>query len=290
MPAVEVSNDGDSRGKWISAGSLAGVYGALTLWSYIAWYHNKEQLPEFTVNGDGWFGQDTYAGGSDKLGHLWGNLVISRLTTKILRAGGWRKLPASVIASSLSLAFFTYVEIKDGFYYQFSTGDMVGNVIGAGLSVLMVNVPRVDELIDFRVEYRPTSEYINSLTESGDVNVVEDYSGQTYMLALHLKGFDRLARSKWFGWTQYVDIVGGFQSVNYKPEPANPDAPRNQSLFMGVALNMQHLLGAAFGDRPHRSRAKRWAHGVGNMTFEFMSMPFTTLRAVNTSRSPDGSP
>lgn len=277
----------ETRNKWIAAGSLAGVYAGLTTFTYFAWYHDTDQLPEFTVNGDGWFGQETYAGGSDKLGHLWGNLMVSRETAEILVAGGWKRLPASLISSGLALSFFTYIEIKDGFYYQFSTGDMVGNVLGAGLAVLMFNVPEVDDLFDFRVEYIPTGQYLDSLTDDGDVNVVEDYSGQSYLLAVHLSGIAGATESRYTEWLSYVDVVGGFQSLNYKPDPVDPaSSPRSQSLFMGVALNMQHVLDRVFGTAPD-SGAGKWTHDIGHHVFEYLSVPFTTLRVAGAERSPD---
>ena len=35
------------------------------------------------------------------------------------------------MASSLCFSFFFFVEVKDGFYYEFSPSDMVGNTAGA---------------------------------------------------------------------------------------------------------------------------------------------------------------
>ncbi len=278
----------DPLNKWIAAGALVGIYAGLTTWAYFAWYHNEEQLPEFTVDGDGWFGQDTYAGGADKLGHLWANHIVSRETAAILVAGGWDPLPASLIGSGLSLSFFTFVEIKDGFHYQFSSGDMVGNILGAGLSVLMFNVPEIDDLFDFRVEYIPSGEYLDQLTEHGDVNVVEDYSGQSYLLALHLSAIPALSESTWLYGTKYFDLVGGFQTVNYKPDPADPaTAPRSQHLFGGVALNMQQVLDRLFGLDPDPSGGAQLTHTIGHHIFEHVSVPFTTLRVLETERSPD---
>jgi hypothetical protein len=283
---VDVSEAGEStRGRWIAASALGGFYAGLSVWAYFAWYHNRDSLPAFTVNGDGWFGRETYAGGADKLGHFWSNLMISRTTTDLLMLGGWRPLPASLIASSLSLAFFTFVEIKDGFYYQFSTGDMVGNALGAGLSALMVNVPAVDDWIDLRIDYRPTAEYRHALVNSGDVNFVEDYSGQTYLLALHLKAVPAVADTAWLRWASYVDLVAGFGSRNYKPAPDDPAAPRIQELFAGAAVNMQHVLERLLGSGPRQgSRGKRVAHGIGHRAFEFISPPYSTLRLTDTER------
>ena len=71
----------------------------------------------------------------------------------VLEAGGWDTLPATLIAGGLAWTFFAFVEIKDGFYYQLSPGDTVFNTIGAGLGVLMENVPVLDRLLErgFRV-------------------------------------------------------------------------------------------------------------------------------------------
>ena len=275
-----------TRGKIASAGALAGVYAGVTVWAYFAWYHNKPRNLYFKVGGDGLFGVDTYAGGSDKLGHFWSNHMVSRGTSELLIAGGWKPLPASLIASGLSAAFFTFVEVKDGYYYEFSNGDLVADVGGAALSVLMINVPEVDRLFDFRVDYVPTSEYLDSFGD-GDVNFAEDYSGQTYLLATHLSGIPRLSDSRWTRWTRYLDVVGGYQSLNYKPEPDDMDAVPSQHLFLGVALNVQTLLSDLYGEPAERGQG-RVSHQVAHYFFEFVSVPYTTLRVVEGDRSQTG--
>lgn len=280
------ADDPDRDAKLASAGGVAAMYGAMTLWAYFAWYHDVEELPQFTVGGDGWFGPETYAGGADKLGHAWGAHTLAHLSTIILVNGGYDRLRSSLVASGLSLGFFTFVEIKDGFYYQFSLSDSVGNLAGAGLNVLLVNVPEVDDWIDFRVEYIPTSEYLNA-ANGGDVNVVEDYSGQSYMLAMHLAAVPGLHDRPWLGWTRYVDVVGGYETRNYKPEPEDPMAPRTQRLYLGVAINMQALLDDALAGPARRSRAARWTHGAGHTALEHFAVPYTTLRVGGVSRSPD---
>ncbi|HLU65593.1 MAG TPA: DUF2279 domain-containing protein [Kofleriaceae bacterium] len=278
--------EGWTRGKLISAGALAGFYTALTVWAYFAWYHDKPQNLEFEVNGDGAFGVDTYAGGSDKLGHFWSNQVISRGTTEMLIAGGWKPLPASLIASGLSAAYFAFIEVKDGYYYEFSTGDIIGNLGGAALSALLINRPDIDRFVDFRVEYIPTREYLDGL-EHGDINFVEDYSGQTYHLALHLEAIPALREGRYTRWTRYVDLLAGYQSLNYKPEPADPDAIESQHLFLGASLNLQTLLADLYGEPPERGRA-RTSHRIGHFALEFVSVPYTTLRLAEAERSRSG--
>lgn len=283
--AVAAEEDGLTRGKLASAGGLAGFYAALTVWAYFAWYHRKPKNLSFKVNGDGGFGVNTYAGGSDKLGHFWSNHLISRGTSELLIAGGWRPLPASLIASGLSLAFFTFVEVKDGYYYEFSSGDMIANAGGAALSALFISRPELDRLFDFRVDYLPTREYLDGLGD-GDVNFAEDYSGQTYLFAMHLEALRPLREYRYTRWTRYLDLVGGFQSVNYKPEPMDLDAVERQHLFFGAALNLQTLLADLYGQPAERGRA-RTSHQIGHFALEFVSLPYTTLRVAGASRSPD---
>jgi hypothetical protein len=285
-PQVQKEEEFWTRGKIASAGALGGVYAGLTVWAYFAWYHNKPKNLYFKTNGDGLFGVNTYAGGSDKLGHFWSNHMVSRGTSELLIAGGWKPLPASVIASGLSAAFFTFVEVKDGYYYEFSTGDLVADVGGAALSVLMINRPEIDRLFDFRVDYLPTSEYLDGFGD-GDVNFAEDYSGQTYLLATHLSGIPGVTDSKWTSWARFVDVVGGFQSVNYKPEPDDMDAVPSQHLFLGAAVNLQAVLDELYGERAERGHA-RVSHQVGNYFFEFVSVPYTTLRVAEGQRSQTG--
>ena len=267
--------------RWLSIGGLAGVYGALTVWAYFAWYHDKPELPAFSYGGDGWFGEGTYAGGADKLGHAWASHAVSRLSTEVLVQGGWRRWPASLIASSLSLAFFTFVEVKDGFYYQFSPGDMAGNAAGAALSALMSNVPRVDELLDFRVAYQPSPEY-RDLLGGGDVNVAEDYSGQTYQLALRLSGIRTLRRTPFLGWSRWLDVVLAYGTESYKPDPDPADGKqRSQHLYLGISVDLQQVLEDALAGRAPRLGS------AGRGVFEVLMPPYATLPVVGAARSPD---
>jgi Predicted periplasmic lipoprotein (DUF2279) len=275
--------DGWTPGKLWTLGALAGLYTGVGVWAYFAWYNGKPRNEGWRWNGDGMFGVNTYAGGSDKLGHFWSTHVATRATTELLMVGGWRQLPASIIASSMAAAYFTLIEVKDAYYYEFSTGDLIADLGGAGLSLLMLNVPAVDRLIDFRVDYWPTEEYIEGFKD-GDVNFVEDYSGQTYLLALHLGGIPGLTDSRWTRWGRYFDLVGGFQSRNYKPEPIDPEAMESQHLFFGVALNMQGVLEDLYGQPAVRGRA-RTSHRVLHSIFEYVSVPYTTLRVAEADRS-----
>jgi len=275
-PAAPAAATTDRR--WYAVGAMAGIYVPLTVWSYFAWYYDQPNLPDFEFGGDGYFGRNTYAGGADKLGHFWGNLALSRGTTEILRWGGFGRLRSAIWASSLSFAFFAFVEVKDGFYYEFSPGDLLGNGLGAATSAAMVLYPRLDELLDFRMQYFPSERFRPKLA-AGNVDVAEDYSGQTFLVALHLGALPGVKGEAIADYLRFVDLSLGYDSRGYRPKP-EMDEPshRSQELFVGLSLNVQGLVDATLSGR--------WRQ-VGHGVFEFWQPPYTTLPVAGLSRSQD---
>jgi hypothetical protein len=274
--------------KYGSLAGILGVYASASTYMYFAWYYGQPGKP-FKWGGDGYFGADTYAGGADKLGHGWANLMWSKLTGDLLIAGGWERWQAALIAPGITLGLFTLVEVKDGVFYEFSYGDAIANALGAGLSSLMIAYPRVDELIDFRVEYWPSKQYIDLWNgrrppidpeepHQVTLNIAEDYSGQRYLLALHLGGLPGLRDQK---WARLVDIAVGYETRGYKPDPIEPNVDRTRHLFLGVSLNAQGLFDLALGGR--RNKAARVGHAVTHQVFEFFNVPFTSAPIVGTT-------
>ena len=260
--------------KAVGLGLIGGVYGAVYTWTYFAWYKNRATVDDIVFENEGFFGPDTYAGGSDKLGHAWGNYILNRWTANVLATGGWAPLERSLIATGTTMAFFTMIELKDGYHqgFGFSWGDMAANTLGNGLGMLMTLVPRVDEMFDFKVYYVPTRAYLRSLTRHGVVDAGEDYSGQTFTLAYHLTSIDTVKREPSLGWLRYVDLTLGFRSLNYLPVPDSPSADRIQELSLGVAFNFQHLLDVLYDwYEPPRSHA----HSSMRFFLEGFGVPYT---------------
>jgi hypothetical protein len=273
-----------SLGRRIGAlGALGGVYAGMTVWAYFAWYHNVPDLGAFEYGGDGYFEANTYAGGADKVGHGWATYTLARGTTELLRYGGWKPVSSSLIASSLALGFFTFVEFKDAYYYQFSPGDQIANTLGSMLALVLSLSPRADELFDFRVEYYPSTEYRRALSEDGDVDIAEDYSGQRYLAALHVGALPGLRARSSLRWLKLVDVAVGFETKLYKPEPPDPDAVvPTQHLFLGVSFNAQAALDWLLDGAS--SRPARAGRALGHGLFEVMNPPFTSLAVVGPTR------
>src|SRR5207248_9045071 len=60
--------------KVAAATTLASAYAVFIGWTYLAWYRKHHPLSQYKWGGDGWVGDQTYAGGADKLGHAWATL------------------------------------------------------------------------------------------------------------------------------------------------------------------------------------------------------------------------
>lgn len=287
--------------------TLAGVYAGFIGWAYLAWYRNHPEKDDpqslgdiwecavhpSTPGCDGWFGVRTYAGGADKLGHAWATMVLARGGTALLTKGGWSRTQAALFSAALSEGLFLAVEIKDYYYYEFSPGDFTMNTLGALAAVALDLSPRLDALLDFRVEFWPSAQYRYNLTNPDSPcakrtpgqpscsrwNVAEDYSGETYLLSLHLGAIDPIRRLPYGVLSKFVDVSLGFKSRNYKPPPTlmEPPVTRTQDLFLGLSINAQGILDH-FMDR--RSTARKVGHGV----LEVLTPPLT-LPVLGTDRS-----
>jgi hypothetical protein len=283
--ALDIEPREDHRTR--AALELGSFYTGFSVWAYFAWYRHHPPLSNYKFGGDGMFGVETYAGGADKMGHAWSTMALARMGTAILTEGGWDHTRSTLLSAGLSELLFLNVEIRDGFYFEFSYGDLEMDTVGMVLAIALDLWPRLDELFDFRVQYFPSARYIDNVEGSPNKdgspscraggcsrwNIAEDYSGQTYLVALHLGAIHSL-RERAGEWTRFVDVAVGFDSRNYKPppDPADRLIPK-QELFLGVSLNAQGMFDYLF--EGHHEGPRKVLHGI----FEVFNLPFTTVGA-----------
>ena len=284
VPDVPVDTPRETH-KLAAGLTLGGVYVGFITWAYFAWYRKHNELRGFKWGGDGWLGTNTYAGGADKFGHAWATMSLARVGTEMLHQwGGFSKTTSTIVSSALSELLFLGVEVKDGYFYEFSFSDATGDTLGALAAVALSLSPRLDELFDFRVEYWPSAAYRRQL-DGGNLNVAEDYSGETYLLALHLGAIHALSDHKWGAWTRFVDVAAGFGTRGYKPDPPSrmlPDYEHHQNIYFGVSLNAQGLFDWMLDGRS--TAARKITHGI----FEVFNAPFTFVPLLEDSRTPSG--
>lgn len=264
----------ERRAKIIAAASVGGLHLAYATWSYFAWYNDAPpgsfKLEKEATGGLSFRG---YAGGADKVGHLWSNYTLTRATTAVLVAGGFPRRESSLVSAGLATIAFQLTEIQDGYFpYGYSWRDSVGNIGGVALALLLENVPAVDRYIDFKLQYFPSKDYRYQFRENGSVDVGQDYTGQTYLLSLHPSAiYDSY-------WTRFVDLSFGFQTRNYSPK-SQAMLPREQTELVALSINFQGLLNELLPD----SRLRRVGRGI----FEVYQPPYTALHLYDYTRSPD---
>jgi hypothetical protein len=212
---------------------------------------------------EGWFGQHTYAGGTDKAGHFYTNYVFSRLMAASFRHFGNDPDDALRLGVALTLGTMTAVEVLDGYStrWHFSREDAVMNLLGASSAVLFEKYPRLDELVDLRFHYRASSAEANSFDPAGD------YSGQTYLFVLKASGIPALREHRWL---RYVELAAGYRARNY--ERAELGDQRRRQLYFGVSLNLSEVLGrTVFKHTPPDRTARR----AVETALEYVQVPGT---------------
>jgi hypothetical protein len=176
---------------------------------------------------------------------------------------------SSLISAGLAETLFFFFEVKDGYDYEFSYSDLGADTAGAVLAVLLDNFSRLDEMFDYRVQYFPSREYVNNV--SGEnfyrrLNIAEDYSGETYLIAFHPASIHALRDARYGTWSRFVDVAIGFESRGYKPSPpmGYPTTAHHQDLFLAISFNAQGFFEWLLKDHPSSAaRTTRYiTHGV----------------------------
>jgi hypothetical protein len=239
---------------------LLGWYGKTNWWQ-------EGNTGEFRTVKEGWFGQNTYAGGADKLGHFYMNYVGSRVVAHALRWAGNDDAGAVTLGTLTTLGAMTVVEIIDGYSkrWRFSREDAVMNVLGAGAAVLMERNPAVDRLLDFRLHYKPSASNQYNFDPFGD------YSGQTYIVALKASGIPGLREHRWL---RYVELVAGYGARDFPENRPNISGDhRTRNVYAGISLNLSEVLGSTVFKNSPDSRARKFTNAV----LEFVQPPGTAV-------------
>jgi len=216
------------RSRWL----ISGLTLTTALYGFTSWWEDSSS--EFRVRHEGWFEADSPNGGADKLGHGYSAYVATRLLTKGLQWAGHSRETAAQWAGITSGALSLGVEIMDGFTnkYGFSPEDMVMNLSGIGLGVLLDAYPPLDDLFDWRLKYW-VSEDARRLH---DYDPVADYSGQTYLLVTKARGLTD------YPLVRYLELAVGYGSRGYQPTDGTGSQLRERNFYYGLSLNLSQLL------------------------------------------------
>ena len=289
LQTAKVADEHERAHPIASVAIVGGMYLTFSSWAYAAWYAKHKPLGYFKWGGDGWLGDRTYAGGADKFGHAWATMSLARAGTLLLSDyGGYDRQRSAIVSAALAESLFFFVEVKDGFFYEFSFSDLTGDTAGAVAALLLDSFPRLDEMFDYRVQYFPSREYLDNVSGGNGynrLNIAEDYSGETYLLAYHLGSIAALRQ--WDPWPRFVDVALGFETRGYKPTPpaGYPPNDHRQNVFIGVSFNAQGFFDWLFTRQSTaHPRVRKITHGL----FEIFNLPYTSSYLIEDSRTPTG--
>jgi hypothetical protein len=262
---VGVPEPDDRNLRWKNAAVIGGI--TLTVGAYGAknWW-NEGMTSSPGTRHEGWFGEGTYAGGTDKLGHAFITYTGTRLLARAFEGLGNNPAHSLRLAAWTSFGVLTGVEVVDSFStkWRFSYEDVVFNAAGVGLALLQEKYPSFDALLDYRLLYIRSDD----AKRLGKSNVVGDYSGQTYLLAFKLDGVPRLRDVP---LVRYLELLVGYNARGYEPNDGVKIDPHRR-IYYGIGINLSRLL----SDTVFRGTFKGGKLQRGTDTvLEFLEVPGT---------------
>ena len=247
---------------------LAGSALAIGVYGQRKWWGDGFES-RMSSEREGYFGQRTYSGGADKLGHFFMNYAGTRLMSKAFVWAGNDPDTALALAAWSTLGIFTAVEVLDGFSKQwhFSKEDALINAAGTGAALLLERNAALDRLFDIRLLYVPSRENGRQFSPFGD------YSGQTYLLVTKASGIDALRSHPVL---RYLEVAVGYNARGYTGEAGKLVRAGTRGVHLGVSLNVAELLGQTVFRHPD---AHRRAQAFSNTALEYVQIPGTAATA-----------
>lgn len=254
------------RTRALVLGSLGGVlaYGKTNWWKDGFTGH-------FSSVDEGWFGQNTYSGGADKMGHAYFSYAGTRLLSHAFEWAGNNHEDSVHLSAATLFGTLMAVETLDGYSkrWKFSKEDMIMNALGTGLGLLFEKNKRLDDLFDFRLHYWPSGD----ARRLNEISPVNDYSGQTYLLVAKASGMPALKNHEVL---RYFELAMGYGSRGYEPNEGAPYPDRHRNLYFGVSLNISEILrNTLFQGSVTPSRNQR----VTDTVLEYIQIPGTAFMA-----------
>lgn len=235
---------------------IAAVYGLTTAIGLGNWDWGTNS---FHFESEGWFGDDTRYGGMDKLGHAYSGYLLTEYFTQRIAHTSEANTSAVISGAILGMGVQTYIEVFDGFSggHGFSYEDLIMDGVGVGFSMLRSTVPGLAEKLDFRMEYLPSG-HIDGYSPA------TDYSGQKYLLALKLSGFEEFRDTP----LRFVELQVGYFTRGFSDEERDAGEDRRREPYAAIGINLNELIGA--------SPANGTTAGLAaSRATEYIQMPYT---------------
>jgi hypothetical protein len=237
---------------------VVGMGGVLMLGGSISWKFSKEWTGKYRLINEGFFQKWTYAGGADKLGHMYTDYVLVRILNQVYQSYDYSASDAVFYAWVNGSLIRTVMEFADGFTtFKASGGDLLFNMMGSTVSALLLKNPDWDETFNFSWSYLPSQDVRKGRLDASSFSI--DYSGMVFTWDTNLKGARKLAGAHYASWMDRYQI-----GVNYRTRYfRDPDKSKRQRIVgMSLGLNLEENL-------PESLPGKR--------IFKYWKVPYTSV-------------
>ncbi len=230
-----------------------------------SYYNARSDGPQypFHFTREGWFGQNTYAGGGDKASHFVSYYIVGKLMSGVYQEFGMKKDPAVLLGAGVSALAGLATEIGDGGNkYGFSWEDITMDWLGAATSIAISHYG-LDDLIGFRAGRVPSP--TAPCCPYGGTG--KDYSEEIYTGDLKIAGLaDRARFSAGPGRFFLFSISYSAKGYPY----ANPEV-RERQIGFEAGLNFQEILKAL------RVPPDKWWSKILYFAFDVLRFPYTQV-------------
>ncbi len=214
--------------------SLA-IQGGILIAGAIFWNYSDRWTGEFSIENEGWFREDSYNGGADKLGHAYTWSILTRVLIYNYERHGFSRKASAFWGVTIPLFNGVIVELLDGYTdYNASVEDILFNLLGSGLAAFLYLHPYLDETFHLDWSYLPSSDYKNKI--KGDFTT--DYAGQMFTLEMNLKGMKKMIGVQKPNPLDFFQIGLSYYTRGYSGE-LNTLKQRTAGVTIGV--NLQEL-------------------------------------------------
>jgi hypothetical protein len=244
---------------WTVAIPVGVVAGA----SANAWLETPHQ--SFHFGNEGWFGENTYAGGVDKAAHFVDYYTISKELSFLYTKLGYSQTQSILAGVGISVLGGLTNEFGDGFNrYGFSYEDLVMDTAGA-ISAALVSWFGAHDLVGFRRGFLLPAYSSSACCPPGSVG--QAYQNQIFTADLKLGGVARRLNLN-VGPLRYLLVSATYATKGYATEV--PSLFERQ-VGVEIGLNVEEILNS-LGVR----RNTWWGYGL-HVVLDNIRLPFTSV-------------
>lgn len=238
----EIQPQNSSTGFWnreyLAYGLVAGTITGISIYGFTSWDWGNGR---WGWAHEGGFGENTYSGGADKLGHLYTHYLLQRSFNNAFEWSLRDREKALMLSTGTAAIVGLLIEVGDGTSdeYGFSWEDMAADLAGIGIGALLEYFPVADEFVGLSFGYNMNSSGGGAKKRKA-TSVLNDYSGQKVMLNFRLAGF-RAVGVDIPEFMRYIQFDLGYYTRGYTGYD-DPGAKEKRHLFAGISLNFMEVV------------------------------------------------